>query len=80
MMELGDLAAMKTLLIANGRTIKTALCTLLFMLVHWPCSTTLITIRKETGSWKWMWLAAILPALAGALLCMLVNFGFSLFA
>ena len=80
MMELGDLAAMKTLLIANGWTIKTALCTLLFMLVHWPCSTTLITIRKETGSWKWMWLAATLPALAGALLCMLVNFGFFLFA
>ena len=56
------------------------LSAMLFMLVHWPCSTTLITIRKESGSWKWMLLAALLPTLAGILLCLLVNFGFSLFA
>ena len=80
MMDLGDLSAMKALLVANGWTIRTALCTLLFMLVHWPCSTTLITIRKESGSWKWMFLAALLPTLAGILLCLLVNLGFSLFA
>ena len=42
---------------------------LLFTLLHWPCSTTLLTIRKETGSRKWTALAAALPTALGILLC-----------
>ena len=42
---------------------------------HWPCSTTLLTVRKETGSWKWTALAAALPTLLGMAVCMLVNAG-----
>jgi len=71
LLELGSLAEMKTLFLANGWTWHTAVCVLLFTLLHWPCSTTLLTIKKETGSWKWTALAAALPAAAGMLLCAL---------
>ena len=43
---------------------------MLFSLMHWPCSTTLLTIRKETQSWKWTALAAVLPTVVGVLFCM----------
>ncbi len=63
--------AMRELLVANGWTWQTAVCVLLFMLFHWPCSTTLLTIKKETGSVKWTVLAALLPTAIGMGLCML---------
>ena len=44
---------------------------LLFTLLHWPCSTTLLTIRRETGSRKWTALAALLPTALGVILCCL---------
>ncbi len=58
----------------NGWTWVTAICVILFSLNHFPCATTLLTIRKETGSFFWTGMAFILPTLAGALLCVLVNF------
>ncbi len=72
LVELGSLAATKELLLANGWTPLTAICTLVFMLFHWPCSTTLITVYKETKSAKWTLLAAILPTAVGLLLCGLI--------
>ncbi len=72
---LSDLSALQSLLAANGWTGVTAICTILFFLFHWPCSTTLLTVRKETGSWKWTALAAALPTLLGMAVCMLVNAG-----
>lgn len=71
--ELGELAALRPLLTANGWTAVTALCVMLFSLCHWPCSTTLLTIKKETGSTKWTLLAALLPTAIGVLLCMAVR-------
>ena len=71
--ELGELAALRPLLAENGWTAVTALCVMLFSLCHWPCSTTLLTIKKETGSAKWTALSALLPTALGALLCMAVN-------
>jgi len=59
------------LLSANGWTWHTAVCTMLFSLMHWPCSTSLLTIRKEAGSWKWAAAAAIIPTAAGMLICAL---------
>ena len=44
---------------------------LLFTLNHWPCSTTLLTIRKETGSWRWTAAAAAIPTAVGMAACML---------
>lgn len=54
-------------------TVRSALCAALFTLFHWPCATTLLTIRHETGSLKWTALSALLPTLAGVILCMAVN-------
>ncbi len=71
--ELGELSALRPLLAENDWTAVTALCVMLFSLCHWPCSTTLLTIKKETGSAKWTALAALLPTALGALLCMAVN-------
>ncbi len=68
--EWESLEGLKTLLTDNGWTGLTAVCTLLFSLSHWPCSTTCLTIRKETGSWKWTALAVLLPTALGALLCL----------
>ncbi len=69
--ELPSLAATKELLVANGWTRATAICVLIFFLFHWPCSTTLLTIKKETGSWGWTLLAFLLPTLIGVVLCTL---------
>ncbi len=70
LLELASLTEMKTLFIENGWTWVTAVNVMLFSLMHWPCSTTLITIHKETGSWKWTALAAALPTAAGVAVCM----------
>ena len=61
------------LLLAQGWTWKRAGSMLLFTLLHWPCSTTLLTIRKETGSLRWTALAALLPTAIGFLLCCLLT-------
>ncbi len=73
LMEMGSLHELGAVLAENGWTAATALCVMLFSLFHWPCSTTLLTIRRETGSWKWTALAALLPTAVGAAACMLVN-------
>ena len=70
-MELGNLMEMKELFLQNGWTWVTAGCTVLFSLMHWPCSTTLLTIKKETGSWRWTVLAAAIPTVAGITVCIL---------
>ena len=62
-------------LMENGWTPATAVCVILFSLMHWPCSTTLWTIRRETGSIRWTILAFLMPTLCGVLLCALVNGG-----
>lgn len=68
-----SLAQLKALLISNGWTWVTAICAILFMLMHWPCATTLMTIKKETQSLKWTALAFLLPTVFGVLLCIIVN-------
>lgn len=66
-----SLPEMRALLTANGWTWATAVSTLIFSLMHWPCSTTLLTIRKETGGWKWTALAFAIPTAAGIAACLL---------
>ncbi|WP_320956922.1 ferrous iron transport protein B [Enterocloster asparagiformis] len=72
LLEFDSLTQLKELLVANGWTWVTAVCTMLFSLMHWPCSTTLLTIRKETGGWKWVIASFLIPTLCGIALCMLV--------
>lgn len=66
-------AGIQALFTENGWTWVTALCTITFSLMHWPCSTTLLTIKKESGSMKWTLLSAVLPTLAGLLVCFVLN-------
>ena len=73
LIEHTSLAELGALLRLNGWTPLTALCVIVFMLCHFPCSTTLITIKKESGSWHWAILAALLPTLVGALLCFAIT-------
>lgn len=57
------------LLLDAGWTWQTALCTMVFTLFHWPCSTTLMTVYKETRSAAKTAAACFLPAAVGILLC-----------
>lgn len=70
--EPGSLLALRELLVSHGWTWVTAACTLIFSLLHWPCSTTLLTIYREARSLKWTFLAFLLPTTAGLILCFLV--------
>ena len=72
LVQTGGAPALQALLVQNGWTASTALCVMLFSLFHWPCSTTLLTIRRETGSVKWTALALLLPTALGMALCALV--------
>jgi len=72
MLELDSLEALRSLLVANGWTWLTALNMILFSLLHFPCGTTLLTIRKETQSTKWTLLAALLPTGVAIVVCFLV--------
>ncbi len=60
-----DLESTKAILVAGGWTLLTAVNLMLFSLVHNPCSTTLYTMYKETGSRKWTAVAAFLPLAMG---------------
>jgi ferrous iron transport protein B len=66
-------AEMGELLISNGWSAMTAVSFMIFSLLHWPCSTTLWQIKKETGSIAYTLLAALLPTLFGAVICILLN-------
>ncbi len=72
LLETNSFPDLASILMSNGWTAVTAICTLIFMLFHWPCAATLLTIRRETGSWKWSFLAAALPTGTGLILCFLI--------
>lgn len=63
---------------ANGWNWVTALCMMIFMMFHFPCSTTCLTIKKETGSIRFTLLAMLLPTLCGVILCALISCIYSL--
>jgi ferrous iron transport protein B len=69
-----SLSQLKELLAANGWTWVTAVCAIIFSLSHWPCATTIVTIFKETKSFKWTAASVAVPAAIGFALCVLVNF------
>lgn len=72
--DFSSLVEFRQLLISNGWTWLTAMNVLLFTLYHWPCSTTLLTIYKETKSKKWTFISFIVPTLMGIIVCMLTTF------
>jgi len=71
LMELDGLTQLKALLVQNGWTWITSVSMILFTMMHWPCATTCLTIRKESGSLKWTALAFAVPTLCGLITCFL---------
>ena len=63
----------------NGWTILTAINVMLFTVFHFPCATTLLTIKKETGSWKWTAIGFLIPTVCGIVLCMLTTLVYNVF-
>ena len=71
--QVPDIGAISEILLNNGWTVVTAFCTVIFSLFHWPCATTVLTVRKETKSFKWTALSVLFPTLIGILACVLIN-------
>lgn len=70
LVNLDDTFSIGQILAENGWTMLTAINVMIFTCLHFPCTTTLLTIKKETGSWKWTALSFILPTLCGVVICM----------
>lgn len=77
--NISDNFAIGSILMNNGWTLLTAINVMIFTVLHFPCTTTLLTIKKESGSWKWTFVAFLLPTVCGIVLCMCTNFLFNLF-
>lgn len=73
MLELDNLDALRDLLVSHGWTWLTAVCVMLFSLMHFPCGTTLWTIKKETQSTKWAVVSFLVPTVTGITLCFIVT-------
>lgn len=71
--DMEDTGVLFGLLHAHGWTMKTYLCMAVFSLFHWPCSTTCLTIKKETASLKWTAVAFLIPTSIGIVGCMIIN-------
>ena len=80
--SLTEMSALATreLLIANGWSVWTAVSVIIFSLCHFPCATTLLTVKRETGRWTYAVLAFILPTALGVALCAILNFAVGIFA
>ena len=76
----GGISSLHSILIENGWTMQTAVSVLIFTLMHWPCATTLLTIKKETHSLKWTALGFLIPTCRGMGVCFLVTCLFRVFA
>ena len=73
MMEVSSLEQLRNLFISHGWTSLTGVCVMLFSLMHWPCATTLWTIRKETRSIKWTLVSFLVPTIAGIIVCLFIT-------
>ncbi len=71
--ETTGLMQLKEVFLANGWNTVTAINTIVFFLFHWPCATTVLTIKKETKSYKWTAVAFALPTVIGFVLCVTIN-------
>ena len=79
LMDYTGLEQLRALLIQNGWSWTTAVSMLLFSLMHWPCATTCMTIKKETGSLKWTLVSILTPTIIGMALCFVFNLAVRLF-
>ena len=79
LVNLDDTFAIGNILVQNGWTILTAINVMIFTCLHFPCTTTLLTIKKETGKWKWTILSFIIPTVCGIILCIFTTFLYNIF-
>ena len=79
LVNLEDTFAIGKILTENGWTLLTGINAMIFSLLHFPCSTTLMTIKKETKSIKWTLLAFALPTVCGIILCMITTGIYNIF-
>ena len=73
LVDMESTMAIGQILVQNGWTLLTAINVMIFTLLHFPCTTTLMTIKKETGSWKWSALGAVLPTVCGITICLITT-------
>lgn len=73
LVNIEDIIQIGQILIQNGWTMITAMNVMLFTILHFPCATTLLTIKKETSSWKWTAISFAIPTVCGIVLCMFTN-------
>jgi ferrous iron transport protein B len=71
--DYSSIGALSAQLTAHNWTWQTVVCFLILFIFHAPCTTTLLTVKKETGSWRWTGLAAIIPIVVGVLFCVVVK-------
>ena len=74
LVDISDSWRIGEILITNGWTILTAINVMIFTLLHFPCMKTLLTIKKETNSSKWVWISFLIPTVCGMIICILTNF------
>lgn len=79
MVDVSDLSYLTRILSENGWTILTAINVMLFSVLHFPCATTLKTIKSETGSLKWTLVSFILPTVTGIAVCIFTNLIWTIF-
>ncbi len=73
LMDYSSLESLKNLLVSNNWTIITAIAFMIFTICHFPCGTTIMTIKKETNSLKWTILSILIPTITGFILCFIVT-------
>ena len=73
LVNIEDTIQIGQILIQNGWTMLTAMNVMIFTILHFPCATTLLTVKKETGSWKWTAISFAIPTICGIVLCMFTN-------
>ena len=79
LVNLDDTFALGNILVQNGWTILTAINVMIFTCLHFPCTTTLLTIKKETGSLKWTVISFLIPTVCGIVLCMFTTLIYNIF-
>lgn len=79
LVDLEDTVSIGQILIQNGWTILTAINVMIFTVLHFPCTTALLTIKKETGSWKWTFISFLLPTVCGIVICMCTTLVYNIF-
>lgn len=80
LVNIEDTVQIGQILIHNGWNMLTAINVMLFTILHFPCTTTLLTIKKETGSWKWTALSFAIPTVCGVILCMCTTLAYNVFS